>query len=140
MELALVVGPFLTLPQGSIFQLERKVNRMSEPCLMTEQQYFASWEKYNPLSRPYNEVQELLFACILVFGINGIFAANAYGTGHSRSGPLLMIFFFVVFAICLLLSTCIQERKRRRFELWEQYFPYDPERSFSTDHFEKESR
>jgi len=111
---------------------------MGEPCLITREQYLKLWEQYNPLGRACNEIQEVLLMFILGFGINGIIAAEIYGSGHSRSGPMLMVVFLIIFALCLCFSGCVQWYKRRRFNLWEQHFPYDPEREFSTKHFAQE--
>lgn len=110
---------------------------MGEPRLMTKEQYFDSWEKHNDASQPYNTIQKKLMAFILAFGFNGVVAAEIYGYGHSKSGPWVMILFMAIFAICLLISVCIQKCKRRRYELWEKYFPYDPEREFPVEHFRK---
>lgn len=110
---------------------------MGEPYLMTERQYFRAWEQYNAVSRPYNEMQEAFFAFMFVFGFGGVVAAETYGHGHSRSGPTLMFFFMGAFVVCLLINVIMQRCKRQRYKLWEKYFPYDPEREFSTEHFQK---
>lgn len=111
---------------------------MGEPNLLTEDQYFKFWEKFNPESQPFNEIQENLIAIILALAFNVIVAAEIYGYGHSRSGPWLMVGLIVATGICLLLVAWVKKCKRKRFKLWEQWFPYDPEREFPEEYFKQE--
>lgn len=109
---------------------------MDEPRLMTESEHFSAWEAYNPLGHRYYELEVEIFACALPFGFNGIVAAEIYGTGHSRCGPLLMIGFMVITVLFCLVSLMISRYQRSQYQLWSKYYPYDPEREFSIEDFE----
>lgn len=110
---------------------------MGEPQLLTEKAYYQYWKQYNPLSQGFNELQEYLLAVMFVIGFNAVIAINTYYSGHSRSGPIVMNFFLVVLAVSVVFYALAEWRKRRRYALWKQYFPYDPEQEFTTEDFRK---
>ena len=112
---------------------------MGEPRLLTEREHFHWWEAYNPLGKGFKEFLEYIIAIILVFAFNGIVAAEIYATGHSQSGPKLMIFFFVSCIIGVIAYLLFRRYERKQFKLWTQRFPYNPEREYTDRDFEKEA-
>lgn len=110
---------------------------MGEPRLMTQEEYFAAWKTYNPLGRKYYELEKMLLVISIAIAINGIIAAHAYGTDHSRSGPLLVFVFIAMTASCWLGCLILRRCQRSKYQLWLKYYPYSSDLEFSKKDFER---